>query len=103
MIVVYQALTNQNDIRHVICKFNIITYGAIIIMYPLIIITNLGTPLFLIFSLIFLPQIYTNAIAGRRPNLNSTYYNEFLLYRFLIIVILYFIIVVFEMFSLQYF
>ncbi len=63
------------------------SYGAIIGMYPLLVFTNMGSSLFILFSLIFLPQIYTNAVRGKRPNINSIYYNEFLLYRFLIVVI----------------
>lgn len=86
MIVVYQALSGHNDIRHVICRFNLISYGAILVMYPIVVLTNVGTCLFLAFSLLFLPQIYTNAVTGRRPNMNSMYYNEFLLFRFLIVV-----------------
>lgn len=88
MIIVFQAISGENDIRHVICRFNIISYGAILAMYPIIILTNAGTPLFLLFSVIYLPQIYTNAVTGRRPNPNSMYYNEFLLFRFMIVVLL---------------
>lgn len=75
MIIVFQSLAGENDIRQVICRFNIVSYGGIILMYPLIVLTNLGTPLFLAFTLIFLPQIYNNAVIGKRPNPNSIYYN----------------------------
>lgn len=88
MVIVFQSMSGENDIRQVICKFNLVSYGGIIAMYPLIVLTNMGTSLFLFFSLIFLPQIYTNAVTGKRPNPNSIYYNEFLLYRFLLILYL---------------
>lgn len=88
MIIVFQAISGENDIRQILCRFNFMSYGAIIGMYPLLVYTNMGSSLFIIFSLIFLPQIYTNAVRGKRPNLNSIFYNEFLLYRFLIVVII---------------
>lgn len=75
MVIVFQAMSGENDIRQVICRFNLVSYGGIIAMYPLMVLTNMGTSLFLFFSLIFLPQIYTNAITGKRPNPNSIYYN----------------------------
>jgi len=72
MASVFQAISG--DIRQVICQFNLVSYGGMIVMYPLIFYTNLATPLFLGFSLILLPQIYTNAVTGKRPNPNSVYY-----------------------------
>lgn len=84
---VFQAWSGSTDARCVMLKFKLVNYGSIILMYLLLLVTNMGTPLFMIFSLIFLPQIYTNAVVGKRPNPNSMYYNEFLLYRFLIVVI----------------
>lgn len=56
-------------------------------MYPLLIITNLSSFFFILISLIMVPQIYTNAMQGQRPNISSAYYSKFLTYRFLLIVI----------------
>ena len=67
-------------------KFNVLAYGSLLLTFPLLIFSNLNDFLFIGISLIFLPQIYTNAINGKRPNLSSPLYSEFLLIRFLIIV-----------------
>lgn len=75
MISVFQANSGHLDPRQVICKFNLISYGAILLMYPFMMYTNMGTSLFLIYSLLFMPQIYHNAVIGKRPNPNSSYYN----------------------------
>lgn len=86
---IFQARSeNTNNIREIICKFNLITYGGLILMYPLLIFTNLSSFFFIIVSLIMLPQIYTNAMQGQRPNISSPYYSKFLTYRFLLIVII---------------
>lgn len=57
-------------------------------MYPLLIITNLSSFFFILISLIMVPQIYTNAMQGQRPNISSAYYSKFLTYRFLLILYL---------------
>ena len=75
MITVFQTLFNTGDVRCTMIKFKLINYGSVILMYLLLLVTNMGAPLFIIFSLIFLPQIYTNAVVGKRPNPNSMYYN----------------------------
>ena len=66
MILIYQQSTNS-DIREIICKFNLFHYGSLFLVYPLMLVTNLGWPLFLLMSCIYFPQIYTNGVAGFRP------------------------------------
>lgn len=76
---------------------------AILLMVLFIIYTNLGSSLFIFYSLLFLPQIYHNAVTGKRPDPTSSYYIEFLKFRFLIVVIFYLFSVVSQMLPLQYF
>lgn len=57
------------------------------VLYPIIIFTNLSVFFFISISLIFLPQIYTNGVQGIRPDTSSPYYKKFLPVRFLLIVI----------------
>ena len=74
--------------RQLLCKFNLIHYGSLIVTYPLLLLTNLNAWLFLGMSAIFLPQIYVNGLRGNRPLLASPYYIKYLLSRCLIIVLL---------------
>lgn len=85
MILIYQQSTN-NGLREFICKFNLFHYGTLFLVYPLMLITNLRWPLFLLMSCIYFPQIYTNGLGGFRPELTSPYYTRYLLSRMLIIV-----------------
>lgn len=86
MIFIYQQLVN-GTIREVLCKFNLFHYGTLLMVYPIIIFTNLSWVLFIGLSLIGFPQIYVNGINGIRPNFSSHYYTRYLLSRLLIIVI----------------
>lgn len=88
LIEIYRARFDAEiDIRRIMCQFNLITYAGILSIYPLLHFTNLNNYLFMGLSLMFLPQIYTNAINGKRPEPLSTFYSEFLLIRFLFVVI----------------
>ena len=86
MLSIFQNNNNQLDIRSVICRFNIISYGSFLLIYPILLFTNLNIWLFIIISCFIFPQIYVNALSGTRPNLNSPFYSKFLMFRFLIIV-----------------
>lgn len=86
MLMIFQSRHQDANIREVICKFNLIAYGGLLLMYPILIYTNLSPLLFIGFSLIFLPQIYTNAVNGHRPDISSPYYTKFLSLRFLLVV-----------------
>ncbi len=86
LLMIFQARSEGRSIREVVCKFNLITYGGLILMYPLMKITNLSSFFFLAISLILLPQIYCNAQRGQRPNISAAYYTKFLTFRFLLIV-----------------
>lgn len=69
LLMIFQSRSNNLNIREIICKFNVITYGGLILMYPLLVYTNLSSFFFIAISLIIVPQIYTNAIQGQRPNI----------------------------------
>ncbi len=71
-------------------------------MYPIMKLTNLSPIFFIIISLILLPQIYENARRGQRPNLENAYYTKFLTFRYLLIVSFLLILVIHEMFPLEY-
>lgn len=99
---IFQARTDNTNIREVMCKFNLVTYGGLILMYPLLIYTNLRAFFFIGISLIMIPQIYSNAINGHRPNFGSAYYMKFLSFRFLLIVNIIRYLDLFEVFPLEY-
>ena len=86
MLLIFQSYSQEGNMRQVLCRFNLITYGGLILMYPILIYTNLSIFFFIGISLLFVPQIYTNAVQGHRPDVSSPYYKKFLTVRFLIIV-----------------
>lgn len=86
MLSIFQANNNGLDLRSIICRFNLISYGSFLLVYPILLFTNLNSWLFIGISLLFLPQIYVNALKGIRPDLNHPYYSKFLMFRFVIIV-----------------
>lgn len=67
-------------------SFNVLSYGCILAIYPILILTNFNRLLFIALSCLLFPQIYLNAIRGKRPDPISTYHIKFILTRFLIIV-----------------
>ena len=71
-----------------VCKFNIIHYGSLLMIYPILIFTNLNSLLMIGMSCLLFPQIYHNATIGLRPKLNHVYYTKYILPRFLLIVVL---------------
>lgn len=88
MILVFETMADPANVRSLICRFNLIHYGSLLLVYPIIVLTNFNRIFFLLLSIIFLPQIYLNGINGTRPNPASKYYRHFLLYRFVLVVIL---------------
>lgn len=103
LLMIFQARSDGRSIREVVCKFNLITYGSLILLYPFMKITNLSPVFFIAISLIFFPQIYCNAKRGQRPNISNAYYTKFLTYRFLLIVLMLLFSAVLEVFPLEYF
>ena len=101
LLMIFQARSDNRNIREVICKFNLITYGGLILMYPILKITNLSPIFFLTMSLLLFPQIYHNAQRGQRPNISNSYYSKFLTFRFLLIVNIFNHKALFEMFPLE--
>lgn len=85
MILIYQQSTNST-LREIICRFNLFHYGTLLLVYPILLLTNLAAPLFLFMSCLYFPQIYTNGVSGMRPEYTSPYYTRYLLTRMLIIV-----------------
>ena len=103
LLMIFQARSEGRSIREVVCKFNLITYGGLILMYPLMKFTNLSSFFFVAISLIIIPQIYCNAQRGQRPNISNAYYTKFLTFRFLLIVFYTHILAILKMFPLEYF
>jgi len=68
--------------------FNLISYGSLILIYPVMIFTNLNRYLFVGVSCMLFPQIYLNAVKGNRPEYTDDYYVKFLFIRFLLILYL---------------
>ncbi len=87
MILIYQQGSNAG-IREIICKFNLLHYGSLLMIYPILIFTNLNWVLFVGMSMIYFPQIYQNGVNGIRPDISSHYYTSYLLARLIIIVII---------------
>jgi hypothetical protein len=88
MLLVFQTLFNEANLRQIYCKFNLVTYGCLMFLYPILYIANFNWLFFIGISCILFPQIYTNGKTGIRPDLNSPYYLKFILVRFAIIVII---------------
>ena len=86
MLLVYQGDRENTNERELVFKFNLISYGSLLLIYPIVLITNFSSLFFIIITLFLLPQIYTNALQGVRPDLNSSYYIKFLMSRFMILV-----------------
>ena len=87
ILLIFQARYQSMNIRAVICRFNVLAYGGMILTYPILIFSNLSPVFFISISLIFFPQLYHNGMIGYRPSLQAPYYSKFLLVRFLIIVL----------------
>ena len=88
MLMIFQARFQNINIRTVICRFNLTTYGGLLLIYPILLYSNLNAFFFLCICLLFFPQIYHNGVVSHRPNISSPYYQKFLLIRFLLIVFL---------------
>ena len=86
MLSIFQSNNNGLEMRSILCRFNFISYGSFLLVYPVLLFTNLNSWLFIGVSLLFLPQMYTNAQKGIRPDLNHPYYSHFLMVRFITIV-----------------
>lgn len=86
LFLIFQSRTDNWNSREFLCKFNLTTYGGLVLIYPILIYCNLSAFFFIIISLIMVPQIYCNALMGKRPNIASVYYTRFLSFRFLLIV-----------------
>jgi len=63
-----------------------LSYGSLLLIYPLIVLTNINRIFFLGASCMLFPQIYLNAVNGIRPEIKSNYYMKFVLSRYLLIV-----------------
>lgn len=86
MILIYESLDKTGCLGRLLCRFNLLHYGSLVALYPLLMFTNFSAPLFLLMSCILLPQIYSNGLNGVRPDLASPYYARFIPARYLILV-----------------
>lgn len=87
-MMIFEKNYGQENQRGRCCSFNYLSYGSLIIIYPILILTNFNRALFLAMACLLFPQIYVNANRNLRPDVSSSYYMKFLLSRFLIIVYL---------------
>ena len=88
MLAIFERNQIPNE-RGCCSMFNLISYGSMILIYPILILTNLNAYLFIGISCLIFPQIYLNAVRGIRPKITSEYYTKFLFSRFLLIVKIY--------------
>ena len=69
ILLVFQARYQNVNIRAIICRFNLLAYGGLILTYPIIKLCNLSPIFFVSVSFIFVPQLYHNGMVGHRPSL----------------------------------
>lgn len=87
MIFIFQNFADNNlNIRRMLCRFNLLHYGSLFSIYPILLLTNFNWVLFIAMSCIMFPQIYTNGFINIRPDVTSPYYLKYILSRFLLIV-----------------
>jgi hypothetical protein len=86
MIIFQSTMDNNANFRMAICKFNLLHYGSLFAIYPLLLFTNLNWVFFIGMSCIVFPQIYANGFNNARPDISSPYYTKYLFSRFIIIV-----------------
>lgn len=67
-------------------SYNLVSYGSLLLIYPLMLLTNLNRLFFVSAACILFPQIYLNALNGIRPEITSSYYLKFVLSRYLVVV-----------------
>lgn len=91
MILIFEAAstTVPRSPHAMLCRFNLLHYGSLFLVYPLVLLANFRPIFFLLVTCILFPQIYLNALTGTRPEPNSHYYRHFLLYRFLLVVFIF--------------
>lgn len=58
LLMIFQVKSSTGNHREVTCYLHLITYGSLILLYPILLYTNLAPTFFIFISLIFLPQIY---------------------------------------------
>ena len=87
LMIIYQStLDNDANFRLSLCKFNVLHYGSLFAIYPLLIFTNFNWVFFIGMSCIVFPQIYANGFNNSRPDVSSPYYTKYLFSRFILIV-----------------
>ena len=85
MMVIFER--NQMGSERGWCSlYSLISYGSTIMIYPILMVTNLNSYLFLALSCMLFPQIYLNAVRGHRPDYTSEYYTKFIFSRFILVV-----------------
>lgn len=88
MILIFEAASVEaRATQGMLCRFNMLHYGSLFLVYPIVLVANFRPIFFLLATCILFPQIYLNALTGTRPDPASRYYRHFLLYRFLLLVL----------------
>lgn len=95
---IYDEVYKSSSSLWEVVKFHIPVLIALLLIYPFLYFTNLNVVFYLSLSLLSLPQIYTNAIAGIRPEFNA-YYLRHILSRHAFIVICFSSLVVYLLLS----
>ena len=67
-------------------SYNLLSYGSLLLIYPLVVVTNLNRVFFVGAACMLFPQIYLNATNGVRPEIGSSYYLKFVLSRYFVVV-----------------
>lgn len=98
---IIQARSENGSIQSILCKFNLLTYGSMLLVYPILYYTNLSAYLFIALSLILFPQIVVNGQQSHRPNLYSPYYKQFVPIRYLLFVLLLLLLVLLKMLPME--
>jgi hypothetical protein len=89
MFIIFERNRPPNNLAGGCCGiFNWLSYGSLIVIYPIMIFTNLNRCLFVGLSCLLFPQIYLNAVKLNRPEYTDDYYAKFLFIRFIIILYL---------------
>ena len=69
------------DFRTLLCSFYIIIYCIMLLISCIVYKLNLHPIIYILASMIYLPQIYTNALENHRPKIRFPYYSEYILVR----------------------
>lgn len=67
MFMIFERNQHPNRPGRYCNMFNLISYGSLILIYPIMMVTNLNRSIFIGVSCLLFPQIYLNAVQSNRP------------------------------------